>query len=697
MENFLKELNPQQLEAVLYNEGPLLVLAGAGSGKTKVLTYKYAYLIKELKVFPENILAVTFTNKAANEMKERIISLTGIHPFFTWISTFHSFGVKVLRTWIDKIGYSKNFVIYDDQDQVNFLKKILKDDLNLDEKIYHPVKVQNFINNCKNQGILPEDINNVNEGSPFHKNLKLIYSFYQQKMKENNSVDFGDLLVLTYKIFTKFPEVLEHYANNFKFILIDEFQDTNKIQYKLIKLLAKHRKICAVGDDDQSIYSWRGANVENILKIEKDFPEIKIVKLERNYRSTQIILDAANSVISKNMMRKGKRLFTERKSGEKIKVKKLTDEYDEARFVVEEIRKIGNYSQTAILYRTNAQSRVFEDELIKNNIPYIIIGGFKFFDRKEIKDIISYLKIINGAEDILNYKRIINTPSRRIGEKTFNKIVKYAQENNITIFEAIEINRLKHPGLNKFYNLIKDFRELKEKISIYELTEKLYHESGYIEMLDNLDFIERENRIANLQELLNSIRNFEKNNPSGDLSDYLDTISLTSSADISAKGECVNLMTIHAAKGLEFKNVFIVGFENGLLPHANSVNNPKDFEEERRLCYVAITRAKDNLYITYTSSRAKGRYREASLPSIFLKDIPENLIEDLNETNTLKPKEVKFEEDKYKTGTYINHKVFGIGKITAVIGAGENKKIVVFFKSHGLKTLSIKFAPIQII
>ncbi len=702
MESYLKELNPQQLEAVLYNDGPLLILAGAGSGKTKVLTTKYAYLIKEISIPSHNILAVTFTNKAANEMKQRISYITGINPQNNWISTFHSFGVKVLRRFITKLGYKENFVIYDDQDQLSFLKKLIKDDLNLDEKIYHPKKIQYFINHCKNQGLFPDEIE-IDENSPFNKNLQMIYLLYQDKMKENNSLDFGDLLLLTYKLFNENEEVLSYYQYLFQYILVDEYQDTNKIQYKIIKLLSeKNQKICVVGDDDQSIYSWRGANVENILYMERDYPDLKIIKLEKNYRSTQIILDAANNVISKNSMRKPKRLWTDKTHGNKIKLKKLDDEYDEARYVVNEIKKLNDFSNTAILYRTNAQSRVFEDELIKNNIPYIIIGGFKFFDRKEIKDIVAYLRIIDGTEDFLNYKRVINTPPRRIGEKTFNKIINYAADNNISIFEAIEALKDKHDGLKSFYELIEGFRAIKDEISISELTEKLYRESGYIEMLDNLDPVERENKIENLMELINSIKNFEKNNPDGTLTDYLDTISLTSSVDVEAGGECVNLMTIHAAKGLEFKNVFIVGFENGLLPHANSVGSPKEFEEERRLCYVAITRAKENLYITYASQRQRGRYSEISIPSIFLRDIPEHLLEIDEEKPKIKRniKNVSHEtskEDKFKTGAIINHKVFGIGKITAIIGAGEDKKIVVYFKSHGVKTLSLKYAPVQLI
>ena len=697
MEYYLNNLNKQQLEAVLYNKGPLLILAGAGSGKTRVLTTKYAYLIKKEGFSPENILAVTFTNKAADEMKQRILEMTGVSSKTNWISTFHSFGVKVLRRFIARLGYKENFVIYDDKDQQNFLKRIVKDELNLDEKIYHPIKLQYFINQCKNQGLFPNDIE-IDKDSPFNKNLQIIYLIYQEKMKENNSLDFGDLLLLTYKLFNKHDDVLSYYQHIFNFILVDEYQDTNKIQYQLVKLLAqKNRKVCVVGDDDQSIYGWRGANVENILYMERDFPDIKIIKLEQNYRSTQIILDAANYIITKNRLRKPKRLYTTKISGNKIKLKKLSDEYEEARFVVNEIKKIGEINDTAILYRTNAQSRVFEDELIKNNIPYVIIGGFRFFDRKEVKDIIAYLKIIDGSEDFLNYKRIINTPSRRIGEKTFNKLVNFAYENKLSLFEALEIKRSSHPGLEKFYNLIKKFRELKNQLKVSDLAEKIFYESGYIEMLDSLDFIERENKISNLQELINSIKNFEKNNPDGHLTEYLDSISLTSSIDVETKGEILKLMTIHAAKGLEFKNVFLVGFENGLLPHANSIGNPREFEEERRLCYVAITRTKENLYITYASQRQRGRFAELTTPSIFLKDIPENLIEMGRAEKKINVSHETKSKDPFKTGVFINHKVFGIGKITAIIGNGDERKIVVYFKSHGLKTLSLKYAPIQVV
>ncbi len=696
METYLKKLNKEQLEAVIYINGPLLVLAGAGSGKTRVLTYKYAYLVDNLGISPENILAVTFTNKAANEMKERISELIKIKNNFTWISTFHSFGVKFLRRFISRIGYNENFVIYDDNDQLSFIKKIIKEELNLDDKKFSPKQIQYFINTCKNQGLYPDQLN-INENSPFNKNLQIIYSYYQDLMKKNNSLDFGDLLLLTYKILSNYEDIKNFFQSFFKYILVDEYQDTNKIQYKIIKILsAKNKKITVVGDDDQSIYSWRGANIENILYMERDFPNLKIIKLEKNYRSTQIILDAANNIISKNTYRKPKKLWTDKKTGDKIKIKKLIDEYDEARYVVNEIKKLNDFSNTAILYRTNAQSRVLEDELLKNNIPYIIIGGFKFFDRKEIKDIISYLKIIDGSDDYINYKRIINTPSRRIGEKTFNKIINYSIEKNIKIFEALESFSKKHPGVKSFYNLISKFRILKGKINISDLTEKLLIESGYFEMLNSLDHIERENKIENLQELINSIKNFENNNDNPTLTEYLDSISLSSSVDIDNQENYLSLMTIHAAKGLEFKNIFIVGFENGLLPHANSFSNPSDLEEERRLCYVAITRAKENLYITYTSHRNKGKFLEPSLPSIFLKDIPKHLTKtDDNQNNV--SHETRDNTLCYKTGSLINHKKFGIGKITAIIGKDENLKIVVFFKSFGLKTLSVKHSPIQLI
>ncbi len=718
----LEKLNPQQVEAVMDNKNPLLVLAGAGSGKTTLLTVKYAYLVKECGLSPYNIFAVTFTNKAAKEMKERISRLTGVKYNIPWISTFHSFGVKVLRKFIERLDYKSDFTIYDDNDQKNFLKKLIKNDLNLDDKIFPAKKVAYFINSFKNQGISPEDLQE-NKHEKINANIKVIYSFYRDKMRENNSVDFGDLIYLTVRLLEENSDISDYYRHLFKYILVDEYQDTNKIQYNLIKLLSEGKKsICVVGDDDQSIYGWRGANIENILRFEKDFSGARVIKLEQNYRSTSNILDAANVLISRNKRRKGKNLWTSRGIGEKITLFRGNDEYEEAKFVVEEIKKTDDFGKCAILYRTNAQSRVFEDELVKKGIPYIIVGGFKFFDRKEVKDILAYLKIVAATEDVLSYERVVNVPARGIGAVTFGKIVQLSSEHKKTIFEimgdistgAIKFSARACSGIASFFNVIKELRELEEKgeYSLSELASILIEKTGYVNLFDSLDPIERENKILNIQELISSIKHFEQINSEATLIDYLDNVSLTSSADIEDKGNCVSLMTIHSAKGLEFDNVFLTGFENSLLPHVNSRNSEAELEEERRLCYVAITRAKKKLFITLARERSRGRIAQSNSPSPFLKDIPRKLIEvheqrrageksfkhykNQNRESVEKEKvSSKSSDSGVRTGMIVNHIKFGVGKVLALIGSGEETKVVIFFKRAGKKTLLLQKANLQ--
>ncbi len=715
MENILNKLNPQQYKAVVNNDAPLLVLAGAGSGKTTLLTVKFAYLVRKENINPSKIFAVTFTNKAANEMKERIIKLTKSSGNLPWITTFHSFGSKVLRRFIDKLGYKQDFTIYDDSDQKNFLKKIIKKELNLDEKKYPYQKLAYFINSLKNNAISPEKAHLANITD---QNIINIYSYYQEKMKENNALDFGDLLYLTYNLFVSNKEVLDYFRHIFDYILVDEYQDTNEIQYKIIKLLSEpKRKICVVGDDDQSIYGWRGANIANILNFEKDFPEAKIIKLEENYRSTQIILDAANHLISKNKNRRGKNLWTSKKSGEKITLFEAFDEYEEAKFVVNTIMQIGNFSHCAILYRTNAQSRVFEDILVRNSIPYTIVGGFKFFDRKEVKDIIAYLKLVNGIDDILAYERVINTPPRGIGAKTFSKIVQLRNEKNISFFDTLKLisegevkfsERLTK-NISNFYNTIQNLRNAKEYLTLSNLLIKVIEDTNYKSIFESLTPIERENKISNIDELISSVRHFEENNSDATLTDYLDSVSLTSSVDIKNSGNSVTLMTIHSAKGLEFPYIFLTGMEDNILPHVNSKLNEMEFEEERRLCYVAITRAKHKLYISYSQKRGKGRVTQYNLPSPFLQDIPEELIETYNFTSEVVEKnEKKIEKNyfitseqndklKFKSGMIVKHKKFGIGKILAIIGGDNGQKVVIYFKNFGEKTLNIDKAPIQVL
>ncbi len=710
-------LNPQQAEAVKNNSNPLLVLAGAGSGKTTLLTTKYSYLVKKEGLSPSSILAVTFTNKAANEMKERIETLINIRKNTPWISTFHAFGTKVLRRFIDKIGYSKDFSIYDDSEQKNFIKKLLKRDFSyLDKNKFPEGKVINFINHFKNRGMFPEDVE-VQENYT-NNILKKIYSTYQETMKVNNSSDFADLLLLTYKLLNEHQEIFDYFQHIFDYILVDEYQDTNHIQYKIIKLLSKNKKrICVVGDDDQSIYSWRGATVDNILKFEQDFPDAKVIKLEENYRSTKNILNAANHLISKNIFRKKKNLWTAGKSGEKIKLFTAQNEYEEARFVVNKLQSLTDLGDTAILYRTNAQSRVIEDELVRSSIPYKIVGGFKFFDRKEVKDIITYLKLINGSEDTLCYERVINTPNRGIGERSFEKLVELSYSENKSLFEIFEnisesttkFTSKASAGIKNFYNILSKFRNMKGTIPLFELTYKLLNEINYTNLFETFDPIERENKEENLQELISSIKNFEITYPEATLTDYLDTVSLASSMDTPNRGDSVNLMTIHSAKGLEFKNIFLIGFEDDIIPHANSKINPQNIEEERRLSYVAITRAKENLFISFCNNRNIGRVFQRSNPSPFLSDIPHNLIEIVNKGSEDFIRNIPYSshnrdnvtdttnQKSIRSGVTVKHKTFGIGKVISVIGKGEEQKIIVSFNNFGLKTLLTEKAGLTIL
>ncbi len=591
----LDVLNDKQKEAVLKCDGPLLVLAGAGSGKTRVLTTKIAYLIKEKGINPYNILAITFTNKAAKEMKDRTISLIGDNLRDLQISTFHSFGLRIVRDNCDRLGYDRNFVIMDSDDSLTVVKKILKD-MDKDPKIYNPKAIRNKISSCKNEFISPDDYEKYT-ASDYEKIVCDVYRKYEQKLLKNNSVDFDDLLILPIKLFKKYPSVLESYQERFKYILIDEYQDTNEAQYILTKMIsAKYRNICVVGDIDQAIYGWRGANYKNILNFEKDYKECETVLLEENYRSTKNILDAANDVIKNNKNRKDKVLWSKKGEGDKIEYFRAFNERDEAQYAIRKIKELQNkgvsYQEMAILYRTNAQSRILEEELLKENLPYRVVGSFYFYSRKEIKDLIAYLRLIHNSSDNVSLLRVINTPKRGIGLKTIENLTRKADEAGISIYDAIDSGKEL-----EFKKVIEDLKKVSENLTLTELIDKVLDASGMKSELESEKSLESEVRLENLEEFKSITKSFEEREGLISLEDFLFEISLISDVEeYKDDSNKISLMTIHSVKGLEFDYVFVVGMEEGIFPHINSLMENSELEEERRLCYVAITRARKQLH-----------------------------------------------------------------------------------------------------
>lgn len=631
--NILDRLNDQQKKAVLQTEGPILILAGAGSGKTKVLTHKIAYLIKEKNVPLYNILAVTFTNKAANEMKERIAKLLDCSPIeqknknniaLPWAGTFHSICVKILRREIKNIGFNSNFTIYDENDSLGLIKSIIKE--KKIDKRYNPRAIKSFISSAKNEFIDEKKYDQYVE-SDFQQIVSIIYKIYQKKLRECNALDFDDLINFTVKLFEKKSKILEKYQNIFKYVLIDEYQDTNTPQYLLVKMLAsKYKNICVVGDDWQSIYSFRGANFRNILNFENDYPNTLIIKLEQNYRSTQNILDAADSIIKLNQNRTEKTLWTKNKKGNLISIYQGFDGQDEINFIVMEINSLlaqnPNYSlkDFAILYRTNAQSRSVEEVFLSHNLPYRIIGGLRFYERKEIKDILAYLKLIANKSDLVSLERIINAPKRGIGKKTFEKIYSILSDSqNINL--AIDEIKKNNPKIKDFFEMINELEKLSKNINTADLIEKVAIRSGYKEyLLDGTE--EGKNRWENVEELKSVA--FKAEN----LNVFLQEIALVSDIDnYNSQNNAVTMMTLHNAKGLEFSVVFIVGMEEGLFPHSRSLFDPTEMEEERRLAYVGITRAKDYLYLTYAQTRMLYGEIKSNPASRFINEIPQKLLD----------------------------------------------------------------------
>lgn len=684
----LETLNDRQKEAVLYNEGPLLIIAGAGAGKTKTLTTKIAYLIEENDVLPSNILAITFTNKAAKEMKDRIIRLIGSIGYQIQTSTFHSFGLKLLKENYERLGFDKNFVIMDSDDSLTIVKKILKD-MDLDPKIYNPRAIRNKISSCKNELISPKAYSRYTV-SPYEEIVCKVYEKYQEKLIKNNAVDFDDLLILPIKLFEENKDILEKYQEQFKYILIDEYQDTNEAQYKLTKMLSeKYRLITCVGDDSQSIYSFRGANYKNILNFEKDYKDAKTILLEQNYRSTSYILNAANDVIKNNKMKKEKNLWTSRGEGNKVKYYRALSESDEAYYVVKGIKQAisngNNYDDIAVLYRTNAQSRNLEEAMLKENIPYRVVGSFYFYSRKEIKDLLAYLRLIHNEKDNISLLRVINTPKRGIGLKTIENLTKKADEENISIYEAITSGKEL-----EFKKIIEKLKEVSENVTLTELIDKILTGTGIKEELEKEEDITSEVRLENLEEFKSITKSFEEREGLISLEDFLLEISLVSDAEeYKDDTNRVSLMTVHSVKGLEYKDVFIVGMEEGIFPHMNSLMESSEIEEERRLAYVAITRAKDNLTIINARRRTLFGREQVNPPSRFISEISTDLLDIVNKKEEITPKldvttVLREEVVDYKLGDNVYHETFGAGKVVEV----TNTLISVAFKHpHGIKKL----------
>ncbi|MDW0114755.1 DNA helicase PcrA [Sporosarcina saromensis] len=737
-ENLLAGMNPEQAKAVKKTEGPLLIMAGAGSGKTRVLTHRIAYLIVEKNVYPSNVLAITFTNKAAREMRERIDSLLGPGTGERmWVSTFHSMCVRILRRNIDRIGMSKNFTILDSSDQLTAIKNVLKE-RNIDSKQYDPRTMLGTISSAKNECIDAEKFKaQINMQNPYEKTVATVYEGYTKKLRQNQSLDFDDLIMMTLTLFERVPDVLDYYQNKFQYIHVDEYQDTNNAQYRLVKMLAaKFRNICVVGDSDQSIYRWRGADIGNILSFEKDYTDATVIMLEQNYRSTKTILQAANDVIQNNESRYDKKLRTENENGNAITVYKAADEKDESQYIVQkiiELKEEENLSldQFAVLYRTNAQSRMIEEYLVKSNLDYTIVGGTKFYDRKEIKDLLAYLRLIANPDDDLALARIINEPKRSIGATSFERMAMFALENERSIFDALQ--EVHFMGLTakaaneavKFRDMIEGFAKMQEYLPVTELVEQVLEKTGYRAMLEREKSIEAESRLENIDEFLSVTEAFEKRAEEDDsdrsLVAFLTDLALIADIDSLDKEtnqstEKIVLMTMHAAKGLEFPVVFVIGMEENIFPHSRSIGDSAEMEEERRLAYVAITRAEKRLFLTCAAYRTIFGRTSYNNPSRFLHEISEDILE-VASTNSYgfssggfgrssAPVRPAVKKPVYKTsggeklgwkaGDKAVHKTWGTGMVVSVKGKEDDVELDIAFPNPiGVKRLLAKFAPIE--
>lgn len=681
----LEGLNEEQLDAVKTTDGPLLVLAGAGSGKTKVLTTRIAYLI-ESGVEPYNILAITFTNKAAKEMKERVFKLVGEVKDIQ-ISTFHSFGLYIIKRHYNLLGYERNFTILDGDDSLVLVKNIVKEmGLNTDD--YNPKAIRNKISGAKNELVYPEEYEKY-AGTDFEEIVCKVYKKYEERLKNNNSVDFDDLLILPIKLFSVYKDILKMYQERFKYILVDEYQDTNRVQYILVNMLAaRYKNICVVGDNDQAIYSWRGSDYRNILNFEKDYPDLKSVMLEENYRSTGNILKAANEVIKNNKIRKDKNLWTKHEEGSKIRYHRASDEKDEASYVVKEIKNLlydgVRREDIAVLYRTNAQSRNIEEAMLRENIPYKVIGSFYFYNRKEIKDLISYLKLIYNKNDDISLVRIINVPKRGIGDKTISNLSDKSFKLNKCIYDVIENGKEQ-----EFKKIIEELKENSKDATLTELVDLILDKTGIRKELESEKTVDAEIRLSNLEEFKSITRTYEENSDSPTLEEFLEEISLV--ADMNEhKNETnvVTLMTVHAAKGLEFDYVFVIGMEEGLFPHLNSMET-EDLEEERRLCYVAITRAKKKLWLINAKSRMIYGKHDNYFPSRFISEIPDEYLE--KDENKKQTTSITSDEE-YKLGEILEHKIFGQG---VVVGMDDKDLTIAFSNKYGIKKIARGHASLR--
>lgn len=747
--DLVANLNKEQKEAVLHGDGPLLLLAGAGSGKTTVLTNRIAYLVRERGVSPYSILAITFTNKAAKEMRERIDKLVEKGSDDIWVSTFHSTCMRILRRDIEKLGYDRSFVIYDTADQQTVLKDCIKE-LKLNDKNFPVRALQEQIGKAKDEMIDEKSFEAIWASDFRMSKIAAVYSLYQKKLRQNNAVDFDDIILLTIRLFSEHKEVLEYYQHKFKYIFVDEYQDTNTAQYALVSMLAKgYGNLCVVGDDDQSIYGWRGANIRNILDFEQEFRGCAVIKLEQNYRSTKKILEAANAVIKNNAGRKSKKLWTQNDDGELIYYFKAGNEHDEGYFVASMIKKLHeegrNYNDIAVLYRLNAQSRVLEDMMMREGIPYKILGGLRFYDRKEIKDVIAYLRLIMNPSDNISLKRIINVPKRGIGDATVAKAEELANERSASIFSicssALEIHELGRVAvkLDSFTTMIARFRALKDSIKVSELISEVISDSGILKELELEESVEAQTRIENIKELISGAIEFEKDNEGGGLEAFLENVSLVADVDnLDQDADRVVLMTLHSAKGLEFPVVFIPGMEEGVFPGYRSIGSETEIEEERRICYVGITRAREQLYISSAYSRTLFGNTTFNRESRFLREIPEELLYNpekkkkeavMPKANTIAQKTTSFMNTNnaanaknvfgikgiqrgfgnapapqatkstggtsFAPGDKVKHKKFGLGTITKVEPEGADVKLDIMFEGAGLKRLMAGFANLE--
>ena len=728
-------LNTQQQEAVFHTEGPVLILAGAGSGKTRVLTHRIAYLIEEKGVNPWNIMAITFTNKAAGEMRERVDKIVGFGSESIWVSTFHSSCVRMLRRFIDRLGFDTNFTIYDTDDQKTLMKDICKR-LDIDTKIYKERSIMAAISSAKDELIGPEEYELKVMGDFSKRKIALAYKEYQKELKKNNALDFDDLIMKTVELFQACPDVLEYFQERFKYIMVDEYQDTNTAQFKFVSLLAgKYKNLCVVGDDDQSIYKFRGANIGNILGFENVFPDAKVVRLEQNYRSTQNILNAANQVIQNNMERKRKTLWTENEEGEKLHFRQFMNAYEEAEYIVGDIskkvrEKDAQYRDIAILYRTNAQSRLFEEKFLMANIPYKLVGGVNFYARKEIKDLLAYLKTVDNARDDLAVRRIINVPKRGIGATTLTRVQDYAVSMGMSFYEALkEANAISTLGraatkVEPFVTFIQTLRSKAEYLSPSELLKDIIESTGYVKELEAEGTEEAEARIENIDELITKVVSYEEENEEPTLSGFLEEVALVADIDsVDGDDNQVLLMTLHSAKGLEFPFVYLAGMEDGMFPRYMTItsDDPTEIEEERRLCYVGITRAMKDLTLTCAQQRMIRGETQYNKVSRFIKEIPRELVELGREFQEKKPMDIpmptsfrqmkqafkqpafvpkQFEVKKadgldYTVGDTVKHIKFGTGVVTAIVEGGRDYEVTVNFDKVGIKKMFASFAKLK--